>query len=47
MFLHATMFGQGPKNFLCLWHVHKAWVKNVVKKIATTKDRTKVLSILG
>ncbi len=28
----------GAKVFLCLWHVHKAWVENVVKKFATTKD---------
>jgi hypothetical protein len=43
MFSHATMFGQGPKFFLCLWHVHKTWVENVVKKITTMKDRTKIL----
>ncbi len=37
----------GAKVFLYLWHVHKAWAKNAIKKIPTTKDETKVLSTLG
>jgi hypothetical protein len=37
----------GAKVFLCLWHVRKAWVENVVKTIAIMKDGTKILSILG
>jgi hypothetical protein len=30
MFSHVAMFGQGPKFFLCLWHVRKAWVENAI-----------------
>ncbi len=37
----------GAKKNLCLWHVCKAWAKNVVKKIATMEDQTKVLSTFG
>jgi hypothetical protein len=40
------MFGQGP-FFLCLWHVCKTWVEDVVKKITKVEDRTKVLYALG
>jgi hypothetical protein len=47
MFSHATMVGQRPKFFSCLWHVCKAWAKNAIKKIPTMEDRTKVLSSLG
>jgi hypothetical protein len=28
----------GAKDFLCLWHVHKARAENVVKKIASAKN---------
>jgi hypothetical protein len=35
------------KLFLCLWHVHKTWAKNIVKRIATVEDWTKVLYVLG
>jgi hypothetical protein len=35
------------KVFLCLLHVCKTWAKNVVKKIPTAEDQTKVLSTLG
>ncbi len=33
--------------FLCLWHVCKTWVEDVVKKITKVEDRTKVLYALG
>jgi hypothetical protein len=29
---------QGPKFFLCLWHVRKTWAKNVIRKFATVED---------
>jgi hypothetical protein len=35
------------KVFLCLWHVHKAWVENVVKNIKFAKEQAKVLCALG
>jgi len=35
------------KVFLCLWHVHKAWAKNAIKKIPIVKDWTKLLFALG
>ena len=28
---------------LCLWHVHKAWGKNVIWKIANSRMRAEVL----
>jgi hypothetical protein len=33
--------------FLCLWHVHKAWAKNVVKKITSVKERSGFVSTFG
>jgi hypothetical protein len=35
------------KFFLCSWHVHKTWAKNVIKKIGSTKEWAKVLCALG
>jgi hypothetical protein len=33
--------------FICLWHVRKTWVENVIKKIAMLEDRALVLCTLG
>ena len=35
------------KIFSCLWHVRKAWVENVVKKIACAAKRIIVLQMLS
>jgi hypothetical protein len=32
---------------LCLWHVRKAWAKNIVKKIVNPQERSNVLSMFG
>jgi hypothetical protein len=33
--------------FLCLWHVHKAWVENVIKRIISAEERARILFALG
>ena len=35
------------KIFLCLWHIRKAWVENVVKKVSTLGERVVVLQMVG
>jgi len=33
--------------FVCLWHIQKAWAKNVMKKIIGQETRCEILKDLG